>query len=221
MIRFENVGKRYGTGPEILRDISFELAPGSFHFLTGPSGAGKTSLLNLLCLAQKPSRGKITLFNRDMATVGRHELPGLRRRVGMVFQDCRLLEHMSVMDNVALPLRIAGVHHTRIRDYVEELLTWVGLGAHMQARPSTLSGGEQQRAAIARAVIARPRLLLADEPTGNVDDKIGLRLMRLFEEMHRDGTTVMVATHNRQLVNRFDHPCLYLSGGSLGPAEKI
>lgn len=202
MIRFENVGMRYGPGPEVLRDVTFVLEPGSFSFLTGPSGAGKTTLLKLMYLAEPPSRGLITLFGHDMATTRRSVFPSLRRRIGVVFQDFRLLDHLSVFDNVALPLRIAGGKAASYRSDVEELLSWVGLGERMQSRPPTLSGGEQQRVAIARAVVARPDLLIADEPTGNVDPDLGQRLIRLFGELNRLGTTVLIATHDRALIER-------------------
>jgi cell division transport system ATP-binding protein len=200
MIRFENVGMRYGTGPEILRDVSFSLEPGSFTFLTGPSGAGKSTLLKLVFLAVKPSRGLVTLFGRDLALIRRSELPSLRRRVGVVFQEFRLLDHLSAFENVALPLRIAGKRESEYARDVEELLDWVGLGDRIYDNPPTLSGGEQQRIAIARAVVAKPDLLLADEPTGNVDPDIGQRLIRLFVELNRFGTTVMIATHDRHLI---------------------
>jgi len=200
MVRFENVGMRYGPGPEVLRDVTFALEAGSFTFLTGPSGAGKTTLLKLMQLCEPPSRGLISLFGHDLATARRKSFPAIRRRIGVVFQDFRLLDHLSAFDNVSLPLRLAG---RRAEDYardVEELLTWVGLGERMRARPPTLSGGEQQRVAIARAVVARPDLLLADEPTGNVDAEIGERLIRLFGELNRLGTTVLIATHDRSLL---------------------
>ena len=215
MIRFENVGMRYGVGPEVLRDVNLHLLPGSFHFLMGTSGAGKSSLLRLMYLAHRPSRGVLRMFGRNVAELSRDELTALRRRIGVVFQDFRLLDHMSVRDNVALPLRIAGISEARVKSNVEELLAWVGLAANMDAPPSTLSGGEQQRVAIARAVISKPSVLLADEPTGNVDDGIGHRLMRLFEELHRTGTTVVVATHNQILVERMGHPALALEKGEL------
>ncbi len=215
VVRFQNVGMRYGLGPEILHDISFILTPGSFHFLTGPSGAGKSSLLQLMCLAHLPSRGLISLFEHDIATTPRRELPALRRRIGIVFQDFRLLGHLTALENVALPLRIAGVADKQIRRHVSELLRWVGLADHIDAFPSTLSGGQKQRVAIARAVVARPSLLLADEPTGNVDDAIGMRLMYLLEELNKIGTTVVVATHNEALVDRFDHLRIHLSDGEL------
>jgi cell division transport system ATP-binding protein len=200
MVRCENVGMRYGTGPEVLRDVTFVLEGGSFTFLTGLSGAGKTTLLKLIYLAEPPSRGLITLFSRDLATTKRAALPALRRRIGVVFQDFRLLDHLSAFDNVALPLRLAG---KRVSDYardVEELLSWVGLGDRMNSAPPTLSGGEQQRVAIARAVVGRPDLLIADEPTGNVDPEMGARLIRLFSELNRLGTTVLIATHDRALI---------------------
>jgi len=215
VVRFERVGMRYGLGPEVLHDVSFRLKAGSFHFLTGPSGAGKSSLLRLMYLAHKPSRGLISLFGRDVTTAARADLPALRRRIGVVFQDFRLIEHMSALDNVALPLRIAGARESQLRAHVTELLAWVGLEAQIHALPSVLSGGQKQRVALARAVIARPQLLLADEPTGNVDDRIALRLMRLIEELNRIGTTVVVATHNETLLGRFSYPALRLDAGEL------
>jgi len=213
MVRFENVGMRYGMGSEVLRDTSFTIEAGSFHFVTGPSGAGKSTLLRLMDLACRPSRGLITLFGRDVATLSRAELPRLRRRIGVVFQDFRLIDHLTALENVALPLRIAGARPDQIRDHVAELLSWVGLADHLNAKPATLSGGQKQRVAIARAVISRPKLLLADEPTGNVDDTIAMRLLYLFEELHKIGTTVVIATHNEQLVSRFSHPRIRLDGG--------
>ena len=202
MIRFENVGMRYGPGPEVLRDVTFQLEPGTFTFLTGPSGAGKSTLLKLLFLAEPPSRGLITLFGTDLAMARRSAFPALRRRIGVVFQDFRLLSHLSAFDNVALPLRLAGRKPDDYTHDVEELLNWVGLGDRMNAKPPTLSGGEQQRVAIARAVVGQPDLLLADEPTGNVDPEIAQRLIRLFGELNRLGTTVLIATHDRGLIER-------------------
>ena len=188
-------------GPEVLRDVTFALEPGSFTFLTGPSGAGKSTLLKLIFLAERPSRGLITLFGRDLAMARRADLPPLRRRVGVVFQEFRLLDHLSAFDNVALPLTPRGHARGRLCAATwRSLLSWVGLGERLYARPPTLSGGEQQRVAIARAVVAKPDLLLADEPTGNVDPDIGERLIRLFVELNRFGTTVMIATHDRHLI---------------------
>lgn len=215
MVRFENVGLRYGTGPEVLRDISFTIEPGSFRFLTGPSGAGKTSLLKLLFLALKPTRGLISLLGRDVATLPRRDLPALRRRIGVVFQEFRLLDHLTTFENVALPLRVAGERLNRYRDDVMELLHWVGLSEQANAYPPVLSGGEKQRAAIARAVIGKPELLLADEPTGNVDPVLALRLMRLLVELNRFGTTVVIATHDTNLISQVDAPVITLERGTL------
>ena len=219
MVRFDNVGMRYGSGPEVLRDVSFSLAPGSFHFLTGASGAGKSTLLRLMYLARRPTRGLINLFDHDIATLPRRELPAVRRRIGVVFQEFRLIDHLTAMQNVALPLRVAGTDEALIRQHTVELLSWVGLADHLDSKPPTLSGGQQQRLAVARAVIARPALLIADEPTGNVDDKSAFRLMRLFEELNKVGTTVVVATHNESLTRRFRHPSLHLEAGELTARE--
>ncbi|MBV8238193.1 MAG: cell division ATP-binding protein FtsE [Sphingomonas sp.] len=202
IVQFENVGLRYGTGQETLSDISFTLASGAFYFLTGASGAGKTSLLRLLYLAQRPSRGIIRLFGEDAVTMPRSRLPGFRRRIGVVFQDFRLIPHLSIADNIALPLRVAGVPEVDVAGPVSEMLAWVGLGDRGSARPATLSGGEQQRVAIARAVIGRPEILVADEPTGNVDPEMAERLLLLFDSLNRLGTTVLVATHDLHLLNR-------------------
>jgi cell division transport system ATP-binding protein len=215
MVRFENVGLRYGMGPEVLRDISFTIEAGSFRFLTGPSGAGKTSLLRLLFLALKPTRGLISLLGRDVATLPRRELPFLRRRIGVVFQEFRLLDHLTTFENVALPLRVAGERLSRYREDVMELLQWVGLADHANAYPPVLSGGEKQRAAIARAVIGKPELLLADEPTGNVDPVLALRLMRLLVELNRFGTTVVIATHDTNLISQVNAPVITLERGTL------
>lgn len=202
IVQFENVGLRYGTGAETLSDVSFSLASGAFYFLTGPSGAGKTSLLKLLYLAQRPSRGLIRLFGEDAVTMPRDRLPGFRRRIGVVFQDFRLVPHLSAYDNVALPLRVAGVEERDLENPVREMLAWVGLGERASARPATLSGGEQQRVAIARAVIARPEILVADEPTGNVDPEMANRLLHLFDALNKLGTTIVVATHDMHLLAR-------------------
>jgi len=202
IVQFENVGLRYGTGQETLSDISFTLASGTFYFLTGASGAGKTSLLRLLYLAQRPSRGIIRLFGEDAVTMPRDRLPGFRRRIGVVFQDFRLVPHLSAADNIALPLRVAGMLEDEIDQPVREMLAWVGLADRANARPATLSGGEQQRVAIARAVIGRPEILVADEPTGNVDPEMADRLLMLFDSMNKLGTTVVVATHDFNLLSR-------------------
>jgi cell division transport system ATP-binding protein len=202
IVQFDNVGLRYGTDREVLTDLSFTLFPGSFYFLTGASGAGKTSLLRLLYLAQRPSRGMIRLFGTAAITTPRDRLPALRRRLGVVFQDFRLVSHLSAFDNVALPLRVAGVPQKDLDRAVTDMLEWVGLADRMHSRPATLSGGEQQRVAIARAVIGRPDLLVADEPTCKVDHDLGLKLLRLFEALNRLGTTVVVATHDVHLLKK-------------------
>lgn len=218
MIRFENVGMSYGGGHEVLRDVSFELAPGSLTFLTGPSGAGKTTLLKLVFLAEQPTRGAISMFGKDVAALRRTELPALRRRIGVVFQDFRLLDHLTAYENVALPLRIQGQSEASYRADVEEILSWVGLGERMHARPPTLSGGEKQRIAIARAVVARPPVLVADEPTGSIDPEMGVRLMRLFVELNRLGTSVLIATHDRNLVEASTARELRLFAGRINEA---
>lgn len=215
VIRFDDVSMRYGRNPETLRDLSFALPAGSFHFITGPSGAGKSSLLKLVYLAAKPSKGLVHLFGQDISAVSVKDQPLLRRRIGVVFQELRLLEHMSAFDNTALPLRIAGRRPDTYRQDVAELLAWVGLRSRMHAMPATLAGGEKQRLAIARAVVGRPDILLADEPTGNVDHEMSLRILRLFVELNRLGTTVLIATHDQDLVARSGKGVLHLEEGRL------
>ena len=215
MIRFDNVGLRYGSGPEILRDVTFHVLPGSFHFLTGPSGAGKTSLLRLLFMSLRPTRGLIFVFGENVAELPQSGRAALRRRIGIVFQDFRLLGHLTTWENVALPLRVMGKKESDYREDVTDLLRWVGLGDRIDSYPEILSGGEKQRAAIARAVIGRPELLLADEPTGNVDPAIGDRLLRLFVELNRLGTSVIIATHDYALMDHLDAPRLMLYDGQL------
>lgn len=217
ILRFTGVSMRYGRGPEVLSDVSLSLPRGSFHFVTGPSGAGKSSLLKLIYLAARPSSGSVRLFGEDVAAMSPQELPRTRRRIGVVFQDLLLLDHLSAFDNTALPLRIAGHKPAEYRNDVAELLTWVGLGARMGALPPTLAGGEKQRLAIARAVVNRPEILLADEPTGNVDHEMALRIYRLFVELNRLGTTIIIATHDQDLVARSARPVLHLDKGRLRP----
>ncbi len=202
-VKFDNVGLRYGTDPEVLSNLSFTLYPGSFYFLTGASGAGKTSLLKMLYLAQRPSRGAIRMFGQDLVTMPQSRLPELRRRLGVVFQNFRLVPYLTAFDNVALPLRLAGTEEKKVQRAVSDMLEWVGLAHRAHAVPPSLSGGEQQRVAIARAVIARPKMLIADEPTGNVDPDMALKLLRLFEALNnRVGTTVVVATHDVHLLKK-------------------
>jgi cell division transport system ATP-binding protein len=215
VIRFENVGLRYGLGPEVLRDLTFRIGPQSFQFLTGPSGAGKTSLLRMLFLSLRPTRGLVTVFDKDTATLSKDGRATLRRRIGLVFQDFRLLDHLTTYENVSLPLRVLGQDEADYRPQVIELLQWVGLGDRIAALPPVLSGGEKQRAAIARAVITRPQLLLADEPTGNVDPNLGQRLLRLFVELNKSGTSVVIATHDIALMDEFDARRLVLHEGRL------
>lgn len=216
MIEFSDVGLRYGNGPEVLRDLTFSVEPGSFHFLTGPSGAGKTSLLRLLLLSLKPTRGQVTMLGEDVSNLTQDRLLQMRRHIGIVFQEFRLLDHLTTFENVALPLRVLGQPESEYRPNVTELLDWVGLGERMNAPPSLLSGGEKQRAAIARAVIARPKILLADEPTGNVDPDLSSRLVHLFAELNRTlGMTIILATHELPLLDKFSYPRMLLSKGEL------
>jgi len=215
VVRFERVGLRYGRGPEILSDVNMRLRRGSFTFLTGPSGSGKSTLLKLCYLTLKQSRGLINLFENDISVMSRTEEQATKRRIGVVLQDFRLIDHLSVFENVALPLRVTGQNRANYTQDVTELLQWVGLGHRMEAMPQTLSGGEQQRAAIARAVIAKPDLLIADEPTGNVDPVIGKRLLRLFSEMNRMGTTVLIATHDIELIREMQADVLRIENQRL------
>ncbi len=213
MIQLQNIGLKYDTGSEVLRDVNVHLKPGSFHFLTGPSGAGKSSLLRLLFMSIHPTRGAIRMFDQDVSRINPAKRALLRRRIGIVFQDFRLLDHLTTWENVALPLKVLDKSVEHYKEDVTDLLQWVGLGDRMHAFPSVLSGGEKQRAAIARAVIAKPELLLADEPTGNVDPQMARRLLRLFIELNRLGTSVVIATHDHQLMRQFKAPRIELEHG--------
>ncbi len=213
MVRFEHVGLRYGLGSEILKDVNFYIAPRSFQFMTGPSGSGKTSLLKMILQQLKPTRGNVTLFDRDSMNIGKDELASLRRRIGIIFQDFHLLNHLTTYENVALPLRVQGKEESTYKNEVIELLRWVGLGERMHVPPVILSGGEKQRAAIARALIVRPELLLADEPTGNVDPALAQRLLRLFVELNKLGTAIVLATHDFSLMDQFDAPRIVIAEG--------
>ena len=215
VVDMQNVSIRYGQDPEVLSDIKLSLTKGSFHFLTGKSGAGKTSLLSMMYLAQKPSRGTVTVFGTNIGFANRDTMALMRRRIGVVFQDFRLLEHMSAYDNVAVPLRVRGMNESEIAKRVKEVLHWVELDKSVNKICSTLSGGEKQRVAIARAVINRPEILLADEPTGNVDDDIAGKLMKLFVELNRLGTTVVIATHSQELINQYNYPRIHLENHAL------
>ena len=215
MIKFENVGLRYGIGREVLSDLSFQIAPNSFQFLTGPSGAGKTSLLRLMLLSLRPTRGLVSVFGKEASTIRPRQMPIIRRKIGVVFQDFRLLDHLTTYENVALPLQVRGKMEADYRQDVTDLLDWVGLGERMHVLPPVLSGGEKQRAAIARALIDQPDVLLADEPTGNVDPPLARRLLRLFIELHRSGTSVVIATHDLTLMDQYDARRLVLNSGRL------
>lgn len=215
IVRFDQVGLAYEGGPESLKDVSFALGEGEFRFLTGPSGAGKTSFLKLIYLALKPTRGKITLFGEDVTNAARETLPPLRRRIGVVFQEFRLLDHLTAFENVALPMKVAGVNQQQYREDVRELLNWVGLGSRMDALPQTLSGGEKQRVALARALVSKPDLILADEPTGNVDPQMGEKIMKLFVELNKLGAAVIVATHDLHLVEALGKATMRLEAGRL------
>lgn len=216
MVRFETVGLDSDTGRAILRDVSFDLEQGSFHFVTGDSGAGKSALLGLIGLTARPSRGRISVLGQDdVIGLPRRSLPGLRRRIGIVFQNDRLLNHRTVRDNVTLPLRLAGEDAVTIERHAEEMLGWIGLEGRFEARPADLSSSERRRVAIARAVIGRPALLLADEPTRAIGDAAGLRYLFLFEKLSQLGVTVVVATRNETIPARFQYPCLHLAGGRL------
>jgi cell division transport system ATP-binding protein len=215
VVRLENVGKSYGSDAEILHDVSLQLDPGGLYFLTGNSGAGKTTLLKIIYLAEPPSRGMVTLFDTDVSTSDRAAHTALRHRIGIVFQDVRLIDHLTVRDNVALPLRVARAPEREIRENVPELLSWMGLDGKLDCCPATLSGGEQQRVAIARAIVRRPDLLIADEPTGNVDDDIAMLLVRVFERINKLGTTVLIATHDIAFARQFAHRRYHLAKGAL------
>jgi cell division transport system ATP-binding protein len=219
LVRFENVGLRYGLGAEILRDLTFDIAPRSFQFLSGQSGAGKTTLLKLITAALKPTRGLVNLFGDDVSRMSKDKVTDIRRRIGIVHQDFKLLDHLTTYENVALPLRVQGKSEDNYRGEVIELLRWVGLGDRMYVPPAILSGGEKQRAAIARALIARPELLLADEPTGNVDPILAKRLVRLFIELNKLGTAIVMATHDWGLMDQIDARRLTLTDGRIKVEE--
>ncbi len=220
IVRFEDVSLLYAGGHHVLHGLSFSLTIGDFYFLTGLSGAGKTSLLKLMYRGIKPTQGTVKIFGRDISRLSENELPQFRQRIGLVFQDCRLIPHLNVVDNVALALKIAGTDSKRARAHAVELLQWAGLGNHLTDDPTTLSDGQKQRVAIARAVITRPLLLLADEPTGNLDHQAAVKLIHLFEELNKIGTTVLVATHNHALVTEFGYPELCLHQGQLMLADR-
>lgn len=218
MITCYNLSLEYTPGHRVLNEVSLKIPKGSFHFLTGASGAGKSSLLNVLSLATRPSKGRLTMFGRDVTGLPRHELMLLRRNIGTVFQDFQLLDHLTVSENIGLPLKMIGEHEAEIDSRVKEMLEWIGLKQHYHAKPATLSGGEKQRVAIARAVINNPPLLIADEPSGNLDPKLSKRFMYLFESLNKMGATVIFATHDEGLLKSFDYPILSLQDGTIEEA---
>lgn len=215
MMRLENVSVGYTAEQQVLKSVSLHLEPGGFYFLTGPSGAGKSTLLRILGLTLPALRGDIHIFGEDVRHLPRDRMPALRRKIGMVFQDYQLLDHLTIGENVALPLKVGGERPEQTQHKVQELLEWVGLGRHADDYPPTLSGGMKQRAAIARAVINNPLVLLADEPTGNLDPALSLKFMYLFQALNKMGTTVLFATHDENLISMFDYPVLRLKDGVL------
>ncbi|MDR0406519.1 MAG: ATP-binding cassette domain-containing protein [Holosporales bacterium] len=220
IVFMDRVSLRYQEGVSVLKSLSLHLFPRSFHFLTGLSGAGKSSLLRLLYLGLRPTAGTLKVFGADVQKVSAQEASLIRRRVGVVFQDFNLIEHLSVLENVMLPLKVRNEHPSARQEQARELLSWVGLEEYMDTLPKHLSGGQRQRVAIARAVVGRPDLLLADEPTGNVDDKMAQKLFHLFDGLHKMGTCVVIATHSRHFVDIFPYPELHLENGRLIPCSK-
>jgi cell division transport system ATP-binding protein len=215
MIRFEHVTKRYEESGEALSDVSFELAAGEMAFLTGHSGAGKSTLLKLIGCLERPTRGQVVVDGRNLARLPRRRIPHHRRQVGMIFQDHRLLADRTVFDNVALPLVVAGLGHKETARRVRASLDQVGLLAKERASPPTLSGGEQQRVGIARAIVARPPLLLADEPTGNLDPDLSREIMQLFQRFNQVGVTLLIASHDLALITSLRYRTLTLGDGRL------
>jgi cell division transport system ATP-binding protein len=215
VVRLDNIGKSYGAGAAVLHDVSLTLEPGDLCVVTGASGAGKTTLLNIITLAELPSVGRLTLFDTDALVAGRATRAALRRRIGMVFQDFRLLDHLSARDNIALPLRIVGVPESDIRDHIGELADWLAIGHRVEARPQALSISERQRVAIARAIVSRPDLLVADEPIAGVDGETALMLVRVFERLNSLGTTVLIASPDLALARQFECRHLHLEAGEL------
>ncbi len=215
MMRLNNVSAGYVPDQPVLESISLELEPGDFYFLTGPSGAGKSTLLSVLSLTHPPSSGEMEVFGKDFQQLTHTDLPAQRRKIGLVFQDNQLLNHLTIAENVSLPLKVAGESPRQVQSKVHELLEWVGLSQHADSLPPLLSGGQKQRAAIARAVISNPQILLADEPTGNLDPALSLKCLYLFQALNKMGTTVVFATHDQNLISMFDYPTLTLRDGEL------
>lgn len=210
LILFDNISLTYRTGEEIFWDLNLRFNPGAFYFLTGPSGSGKTSLLKLIYMDVMPTQGRVSVLGYDSRTISQRQIPYVRQKIGMVFQECYMLNHLSLIENVALPLKIRGVGKQQALQNALEMLKWVGLERYVHNRPNVLSGGQKQRAAIARAVIGRPSFILADEPTGNVDRENAERILYLFEALHKRGTTIVFATHDRSLANAYPYPELLI-----------
>lgn len=215
IIQLVGLGHQYAGGPEIFKGVNIDIEKGSFYFLTGPSGAGKSSFLRMLYLGLKPTWGSIQLLGEDTLKIKPSMIPLVRQKIGVVFQEFKLLEHLKVVDNVSLPLRVQGIDARRSRKQAQEILEWVGLEDSLDVYPTSLSGGQKQRVAIARAVITHPQLLLADEPTGNVDDEMAMKLLYLFEELNKMGTAVIIATHNPRLLERSPYPQLTFTEGTI------
>lgn len=215
MIKLSHIGLRYKGGPEILTDISLSLEAGSFHYLTGASGSGKTSLMRVLSMGMLPTRGDIDVFNQDVMKLSKSKRADLRQNIGLIFQDFRLLNHLSLYDNIALPLRLANISENKIQTAVNDMASWIGLKDYLKSKPPFLSGGQQQRVAIARAVITKPKILIADEPTGSLDQPMGDKIMMLFEELNKSGTAILVATHDKSMMKRFEHPQIRLKAGHI------
>ena len=208
-ISFANVSANYENGHDVLSDVSFNISGGAFYFLTGASGAGKTTLLRLIYQLHKPSKGQIKLFGQECESLSRDDISALRHKMAIVFQEYSLISHMTVFENVALPLRVRGFPNDKIKKLVTKTLEWVGLGKFANAYPKELSGGQQQRVSVARAIIIQPSILLADEPTGNLDDENASRLMELFIQMNKTfGTTIILATHNKKLLETYKFPVI-------------
>ena len=209
IISFANVAAAYDNATEVLTDVSFNISSGTFYFLSGASGAGKTTLLRLIYMLHKPLRGQIKLFGKNTAELSRDDIANLHHKMAIVFQEYSLLSHMTVFDNVALPLRVRGIEEAKVKKLVTKVLDWVGLGKYADVKPMELSGGQQQRVSVARAIIIQPAILLADEPTGNLDDENASRLMELFIQMNKlFGTTIILATHNKKMMETYKFPII-------------
>ena len=225
IISFANVAAAYDNATEVLTDVSFNISGGAFYFLSGASGAGKTTLLRLIYQLHKPLRGQIKLFGKNTAELTRDDIADMRHKMAIVFQEYSLLSHMNVFDNVALPLRVRGISEQKVKKLVAKVLDWVGLGKFADVKPMELSGGQQQRVSVARAIIIQPSILLADEPTGNLDDENAARLMELFIQMNKlFGTTIILATHNKKLMETYKFPVINVENhrvGFIGKASTI